>query len=103
MPKNTLFYPTDHCGWICVKDSAPINVKYLRYVLELAGKREGFSRTKRPTYDRIKALDIRLPELDVQNQVIKEIEPLETEIEKYTKQINDLPKNQMTIVEKYIK
>ena len=40
------------------------------------GNRENFSRTKRPTIDRIKELDIRLPNIITQNETIEKIKPL---------------------------
>lgn len=102
IPKNYAFYPTDHCGWIKPKENAPINMKYLKYVIELLGIKEQFSRTKRPTYDRIKGLDIRLPGKALQDSVVDSILPLENEIEKAKKDIESLIHEKEVIIDKYI-
>ena len=102
MPKDNPFFPTDHCGWLRTKNDAPINMKYLCYVLRELGNKEQFSRTKRPTVDRIRSLEIKLPSIDVQNATIGIIEPLEAEIANALNLIDNLPQKKEKILNKYI-
>lgn len=62
IPKNKKFYPTDHCGVLRVDDTK-INAKYISFILNEAGKKQGFSRKLRASIDRIKALRVKLPSL----------------------------------------
>ncbi len=101
MPKDKPFFPTDHCGWIQAKNISSINMHYLKYVLYDLGNRENFSRTKRPTIDRIKELDIRLPNIITQNETIEKIKPLEEKIEKLEEEMKSLPALKEKILDKY--
>lgn len=101
MPKDSPFFPTDHCGWIRLKNDAPINMHYLRYVLFDLGVKESYSRTKRPTVDRIRELDISVPDISIQNKIIEEIRPLEEEIEKAIKEIESINLLKAKIMDKY--
>ncbi|EIU6750561.1 restriction endonuclease subunit S, partial [Campylobacter jejuni] len=67
IPKNKKFYPTDHCGVLRVDDTK-INAKYISFILNEAGKKQGFSRKLRASIDRIKALRVKLPSLEFQDQ-----------------------------------
>ncbi|BEJ85900.1 hypothetical protein B10525_10330 [Campylobacter jejuni] len=68
IPKNKKFYPTDHCGVLRVDDTK-INAKYISFILNEAGKKQGFSRKLRASIDRIKALRVKLPSLEFQDQI----------------------------------
>lgn len=76
IPKNTVFYPTDHAGVLRVKNPN-INYRYLAYKLEQEGIREGFSRSYRASIAQIKKLTVRIPGIDAQNKAIEKIESIE--------------------------
>lgn len=79
VPKNTPFYPTDHCGILQVKDEN-IKAKIVSFVLEKEGERVGFSRNLRASIDRIKTLKISLPPLEIQTQITQSIETIQSQI-----------------------
>ena len=77
IPKNTPFYPTDHCGVLKVKEG---EAKLVSYILENEGKKIGFSRTLRASIERVSALKIVFPPLKAQKQITKMIENIESHI-----------------------
>lgn len=79
IPRNTPFYPTDHCGVLQVKDNN-IKAKIVSFVLDEAGKRVGFSRNLRASIERIGNLQIPLPPLEAQEKIISAIETIESKI-----------------------
>ncbi|MBU1216433.1 N-6 DNA methylase [bacterium] len=101
MPKDTPFYPTDHCGVIRVKTNE-INPRYLTWALEQEGIEKRFSRAHRASTDRIKALTIKAPTIDEQNNFVEEVEKLEIKINE-AKKIIDLAKSKKEdILKKYL-
>ena len=66
LPKKYEFYPTDHCGTLLV-DEEVINPRYMAYLLEKEGNLKGFSRTFRASLDRIKSINIAVPNIELQN------------------------------------
>jgi len=79
MPENRPFHPTDHCGVIRVMTDK-INPHYLTWALREEGKRVGFTRTHRASTQRIKALTIESPSIEIQNEIILKIQILEAKI-----------------------
>lgn len=79
LPANVSFRPTDHCGVLYV-DPLKINPRYMAHILEVEGSRRNFSRSKRPSLDRISSLQISVPDPDIQNSVVDEILALEIEL-----------------------
>jgi type I restriction-modification system DNA methylase subunit/restriction endonuclease S subunit len=69
IPKNTPFYPTDHCGVIRVKAGANIHPHYLSMALEQEGQRVRFSRTNRAKTEAIKGLKLGIPSWEVQENL----------------------------------
>ena len=63
------FYPTDHCGYIRVKNSQ-INPEYFSMVLEAEGFKVEFDRTNRASIERISALLIKDPDISIQDDVV---------------------------------
>ena len=59
MPKNTPFYPTDHCGVLSVKEDKG-KAKIVQFALENEGTKFGFSRTLRASIERVEGLKIPL-------------------------------------------
>ena len=99
--ENIEFYPTDHCGVIRVK-SKDINLKYLSFILRENGKNK-FSRTYRASTKRIQALSLDLPDLDIQNKVIEEINVFEKKILDLNNKIKEQSEIKRNILNKYLK
>lgn len=101
IPANKPFYPTDHCGYLRIKQ--PIaKARYIAYCLDKEGQQIGFSRTKRASIDRIEGIKIPLPTMAEQEKVDIEIEKLEKEITVFEKQIAEIPKQKEAILKKYL-
>ncbi|EKN7437421.1 restriction endonuclease subunit S [Campylobacter jejuni] len=101
MPKNKKFYPTDHCGVLRVDDTK-INAKYISFILNEAGKKQGFSRKLRASIDRIKALRVKLPSLEFQDQIADIIDKIEKKINEYKIELDRLEKEKEKILQKYL-
>ncbi|EFK9752365.1 N-6 DNA methylase [Campylobacter coli] len=101
MPKNKKFYPTDHCGVLRVDDTK-INAKYISFILNEAGKKQGFSRKLRASIDRIKALRVKLPSLEFQNQIADITDKIEKKINEYKIELDRLEKEKEKILQKYL-
>lgn len=101
LPKKYEFYPTDHCGTLLVDDEV-INPRYMAYLLEKEGNAKGFSRTFRASLDRIKSINISVPNIKLQNEKMEEVKKMEIEIEKLKKEQIDISFEINNIVEKYI-
>lgn len=101
--KNILFYPTDHCGFLRLKKENIFIEKYVAYALQQAGIEYGFSRNKRASIDRIETIKIPIPDYSVQKDIIAEIIPLEKEVEKLQKEIDEIPTKKQAILDKYLK
>jgi type I restriction enzyme M protein len=99
--ENKPFYPTDHCGFLRVNETE-INPKYVKWLLQKAGKSANFSRNYRASIDRIKNLNIKIPSIKLQNEIISEIEKKEKEILKIIENIKDIPKQKENILKKYL-
>ena len=79
MPKGTAFYPTDHCGILRVT-SDDIVPKILSFALENEGKKVGFRREYRASLERVRNLQIPLPPIESQKQIINAISKIEEKI-----------------------
>ncbi|HDZ5071573.1 TPA: restriction endonuclease subunit S [Campylobacter jejuni] len=101
MPKNRKFYPTDHCGVLRVDDTK-INAKYISFVLNEAGKKQGFSRKLRASIDRIRALRVKLPSLDFQDQIADIIDKIEKKVNEDKIELSRLEKEKEKILHKYL-
>lgn len=101
MPKNRKFYPTDHCGVLRVND-AKLNAKYISFILNEAGKKQRFSRKLRASIDRIRALRVKLPSLDFQDQIVDIIDKIERKINEDKIELSRLEKEKEKILHKYL-
>lgn len=79
MPSGKAFYPTDHCGVLRVK-SENIQAKILAFGLENEGRKVGFRREYRASLERVRNLQIPLPPLESQKQIINAISKIEEKI-----------------------
>ncbi len=97
------FNPTDHCGVIRVLDETIVNPKYLVYPLLKAGEAERFSRSNRASTERVKSLSIMLPDIDVQNEIVRQLLLMEKEIEELRQNMYECTIKKQEILDKYLK
>lgn len=103
LPAERPFHPTDHCGVIKVLDENVVLSKYLVYPLLKAGEHERFSRANRASTERIKALIIRVPSIDIQRETIAKVLDIENKIEELKQQIAECQSRKQSILDKYLK
>lgn len=101
MPENIEFYPTDHCGVLRCK-SSEVNPRYLAHILEVEGKKMGFSRSYRASIDRVQGITFTVPKRTVQDKVISEIVKLEAKIIECEKDLTALNGKTASILEQYL-
>ena len=97
------FYPTDHCGVIKVLDENVILPKYLVYPLLKAGEHERFSRANRASTERIKALTIRIPSINIQKITVTKVIEIENEINTLKQKMKEWKYQKQVILDKYLK
>ena len=95
------FYPTDHCGYIKVLNNN-INPKYLAKMLEKEGTNLRFSRSFRASTERVSNIEIYLPDIKIQNDIINKVIKIETQISKLKNRLDDLNKAKENIVQKIL-
>lgn len=100
--ENINFYPTDHCGVLRVIKNSVLEPKYLVFALDLKGKEYRFSRSNRASLDRVREIEIPLPDYKEQQKIVNEIEPLEKENEKMRSELDAIPIKKQEILDKYL-
>lgn len=100
---NIQFYPTDHCGILRLNDTSKLLEEYVAYALRKQGAEYGFSRNKRASIDRIETIKIPVPDIEEQKKVVSKVLPLEAEIRKLQKEIDEIPAKKQAILDKYLK
>lgn len=103
LPAGRPFHPTDHCGVIKVLNETFVLSKYLVYPLLKAGERERFSRANRASTERIKALTIRVPSIDIQKEAVAKILEIEKKIDVLKHQMEECTLRRRMILDKYLK
>lgn len=103
LPAERPFHPTDHCGVIKVLDENVVLSKYMVYPLLKAGEHERFSRANRASTERIKALTIRVPSIEIQRKTVARVIEIENKIETLRQQIAECQTNKQSILDKYLK
>lgn len=101
MPKEKPFYPTDHCGVLRVKTSE-VHPRYLKFALEIEGVEKRFSRSHRASTDRIKALTIKAPSIEEQNNFVEKLQNFEIQIDEAQKVIDGAKNKKEEILRKYL-
>ena len=101
MPKEKPFYPTDHCGVLRVKTSDVLPM-YLKFALEFEGVEKRFSRSHRASTDRIKALTIKAPSIEEQNNFVKKLQNFEIQMNEAQKVIESAKEKKEEILRKYL-
>lgn len=101
IPANMPFYPTDHCGYLRIKNNA-IEPKYVAFCLDKEGKKIGFSRNKRASIDRIEGIKIPRPPIAEQQRIVAEIETIEHKIAKLEQDLAQLPAQKQAVLKRYV-
>lgn len=89
IPAGLEFYPTDHCGVLRCK-TPEVNPRYMVHILEIEGKKMGFSRSYRASIDRVQGISFAVPDRAAQDEAIAKIEAIEGKIRKAEKKIEAL-------------
>ena len=100
---NKPFNPTDHCGVIRVLDESVINPRYLVYPLLKAGEVERFSRANRASTERIKALTIMVPDIEIQDDVAEKVIALDNKLLNLYEVLKKNTKKKQEVLDKYLK
>ncbi len=79
IPENQPFYPTDHCGVLRIY-SDQIVPEYMALALQVEGEFEKFSRNNRASTQRVSSLIIQIPEKEVQQRIIEEMQYVDKQI-----------------------
>lgn len=101
IPADSEFYPTDHCGVLRCKTSE-VNPRYLVHILELEGKKMGFSRSYRASIDRVQGIAFTAPDRAVQDATIAKIEEIESLIAAEEKKLESLIGKTEDILNSYL-
>ena len=99
--KDKPFFPTDHCGVLRVDEKA-LNPHFIMYMLEIAGRRAGFSRSYRASIDRIEGLTIPAVPLKEQNAIMMQVENIEEQIRKEEAKMRELDEKRSKIVADFL-
>ena len=101
IPPQMPFYPTDHCGTLRVQ-ATDVNARYLAFALHAEGERRRFTRTNRPSLDRVRALRLELPPKQQQDVFVNEVERMESQIAKLEEKRKMLEGKKQGILKKYL-
>ena len=101
VPENREFYPTDHCGVLRCKTSE-VNPRYLAHILEVEGRKMGFSRSYRASIDRIQGITFSVPNIEIQNAAVSEVLSLEAKIRVAQSKLKSLNGKISDIINHYI-
>ncbi len=101
IPKETPFYPTDHCKTLRVL-SDRINAHYVAFALKAEGKRQRFTRSNRASVDRVRALRLTLPDKKTQDEFIAEAEKINIEIAKLDAKLATVNAAKQDVLKKYL-
>lgn len=102
MEKGDKFYPTDHCGYIKVLDKN-INPLFLSKMIEIEGTKQRFSRSNRASTDRVSSIKLKVPNIDIQDKIAKEIKESLNKIAELEKNLLEYDNKKKKVVEKYLK
>ena len=100
--KDQPFYPTDHCGVLRLLTDE-VNPRYMAYILEVEGKKLGFSRSFRASIDRIEGISFTVPSITVQNESMTKVKRLEKKVKELLEERSNVDNEKMKIIEKYLK
>lgn len=99
MPESKEFYPTDHCGVLRCK-ILEVNPRYLAHILEVEGKKMGFSRSYRASIDRVQGITFTVPDIAVQDDAMKKVADYESKIEEAEMRLEEIAAQRNDIIRK---
>ena len=99
MPESKEFYPTDHCGVLRCK-IPEMNPRYLAHILEVEGKKMGFSRSYRASIDRVQGITFTVPDIAVQDDAMKKVADYESKIEEAEMRLEEIAAQRNDIIRK---
>ena len=94
---------TDNALYI-VSFSEQFNLKYLYYILKECNLNSYANKTAQPNISQsiLNPVQIPVPPLSEQQQIVSEIEKIETQIAEFEQQLNEMPKLKESILKKYL-
>lgn len=101
IPADSEFYPTDHCGVLRCK-TPEVNPRYMVHILEIEGKKLGFSRSYRASIDRVRGITFVVPNRAIQDEAIAKIEAIEEKIREAEKALDALTGKTAEILNQYL-
>ena len=101
MPENKEFYPTDHCGFLRCKTSE-VNPRYLVHILEVEGRKMGFSRSYRASIDRVQGISFSVPDITLQNDAMIQIAELENKIKVAEEKLLSLNTKRNEVIQSFL-
>ena len=101
IPAGYEFYPTDHCGVLRCKTEL-VNPKYMAHILEVEGRKMGFSRSYRASIDRVQGITFTVADRKTQDKIIAKIEKIEAKIHRAEKKLQELTGKTAEILNKYL-
>lgn len=99
MPESKEFYPTDYCGVLRCK-ILEVNPRYLAHILEVEGKKMGFSRSYRASIDRVQGITFTVPDIAVQDDAMKKVADYESKIEEAEMRLEEIAAQRNDIIRK---
>ena len=101
MPEGKEFYPTDHCGVVRCK-THEVNPRYLAHLLEVEGRKMGFSRSYRASIDRVQGISFSVPDIVLQNNTMIEIATLEEKVKEAEEKLLSLNAERIKVVQEFL-
>lgn len=101
IPADSEFYPTDHCGVLRCKTSE-VNPRYMVHILEMEGKKMGFSRSYRASIDRVQGISFAVPDRATQDEAIAKIEVIEERIREAEQKLVALAGKTASLLNQYL-
>ena len=101
MPEGKAFYPTNHCGVLRCK-THEVNPRYLTHILEVEGRKMGFSRSYRASIDRVQGITFSVPDIIVQNEAMIKVADLEKSIKAAQKQLELLSDKRAEVLQRVL-
>ena len=101
IPEGKEFYPTDHCGVLRCK-IPEVNPRYLVHILEVEGKKMGFSRSYRASIDRVQGITFSVPDIVIQNEAMRKVFDLEESIKAAEEKLAGLNAKRAEIIKSYL-
>ena len=99
MPESKEFYPTDHCGVLRCRTSE-VNPRYLVHILEVEGKKMGFSRSYRASIDRVQGITFTVPDIAVQDDAMNKVADYESKIAEAEMHLEEIAAKRNVIIRK---